>query len=664
MARETKDERLKRLGSIVERELAQAENSGAGAEAMRQKAVNYYLCRPRGDERENRSKVVSSDVADMINAVLAMLVPMLSADAVVELEPESRDDEEQAALESDALNRLIIEDNQGAVEIQEAVKDALLLRNGAMKIWREPREVVEEARFPNLSAEERSAFAVLVQEQDPYATVKIRGDRAEIRRDRSRFRVAAVPIENLSWSSGEGRDLQGVRFFAEAMDLTRSELIARGIAKDKVEALGTSSRKTAGPREKAGDEIEAESDDQELIGCHDAYLLIDEDGDGVSERWRLLVADENTVLEAERVEMIPYAVGTAFINPHRLQGEALSEHMFQVQDVKTALSRELINNVMLSNNGRMIYNPAAVSEEDILTPGAGGGIRARDVGQVMPVVIPDVTGGILSALAYQDKRRTERGGASLDMMQADAQIIGDTAHGIERQYGSREAMVSLMGSNLAETLIRGLYTVAHAFLRAYADRPLMVRRQGQYVPVDPREWPERTRLNVTVGMTPGQRGHMQNTLLQLIQLQAQGLQAGLAGQLVSMGTLHGSLVAWLRMAGVPNPEALLVDPASEEARAAAQAAAQQAQETQAQQAALVERQLAIEERKVAVDEMKIRGDLAHKYFETETDMAMKEAELVTGARVDLEKQAREAAAQARREAAAAQAGAGERGEAA
>lgn len=645
MARRSQKDKDEWLGSIVERELSKAENSGDRGEKMRREAVRYYTCAPRGDEVEDRSAAISPDVRDMTNAALAMLGPMLGADAVVEFEPLGVEDEEQAKAESSALNTLFMEDNRGSVLLQSALKDAMLMRNGAFKVWIERKVSKDRVSTKAMSEEERTAWLVQELAADSGLQVQLGADSVTLIRTRERLRISAVPIENCSWSSGDGPLLQEKRFFAEALDLTRSDLLERGIPKSKVEGLGTRSRRTSeGPRAKASDDQDGETEDQELIGCHECYLRIDLDGDGISERWRLLVADENKVLERERMALIPYAVGTAFINPHRLEGESLFEHLQQVQDNKTALLRDGLDGSRLNVNGRVIYNPAVASEEDILNPVVGGGIRSRDVSQVVPLVLPETSTGVLAQLAYQDKMRTEGGGASLDMMQADTQIVGETATGIERQYGAKELMVQFMCGTLAETLIRDFYTMLHQFTRAYWARPIMVRMAGQYVATDPRQWPERTRLNLTIGQTPGQRAHQQMMLTQYVQAQAQGIASGLDGVLFDMGTMHRAFVRLLQLAGVSNPETMIIDPASPDAQAVAKGKADAAERAAAEQSAIVQRQLAIEEQKVANDRAKAEGDLAHKYFETEIEMAMKEAELVAGAEVDLEKQRRDAVA--------------------
>ena len=69
------------LGAWIERELAMSEGYGGGELAeVRKLALDRYYGRPRGDEVAGRSIVQSSDVADMVEAVIAQMLPGFSGD--------------------------------------------------------------------------------------------------------------------------------------------------------------------------------------------------------------------------------------------------------------------------------------------------------------------------------------------------------------------------------------------------------------------------------------------------------------------------------------------------------------------------------------------------------------------------------------------------------
>ncbi|QDY70121.1 portal protein [Qingshengfaniella alkalisoli] len=643
------EERELKLQTTLANELARAEGADSDElQANRKAALDYYkglLPKPpmdaEGKAIQGRSHDVSMDVSDMINADLALIVPMISTDAVVDFEPNGEEDEPQAAGESMACNKVIIEDNQGFIQIQTAVKDGLLQRNGVMKVEVDDSESVQQMDLP--PDLEPAQLAALREPRAPGETREISKGVLTVTRLQRRFVTRAVPIENISYAAGHVGPLQDIRFFAEQISYTRSELVEMGLDKDKVESLppwGDWDNSVSQARNATHqDSHDAETRDQDQIECHECYQLIDLDGDGISERYRCLIANRQTLLDFEPADLLPYSMGSPFINPHRITGESLFDHLKATQDVKTKLLRQYNDNIAVINNGRYAYDPDQTYEEDVLTPRAGGGIRSRNpTTSVVPIGIPDVTTGILAALNYQDKIRTERGGAALEMLSADAQLVGETAHGIERQMAMREAMVSMIAKNLAETLIRGIYTLTHEYMRRFATEPVMVRMQGQHVPMDPRRWPSRTRCNVTVGLSPGQRGSIQNILAQSLQLQMAAIGQGGNGILADATTFYRTAIAWQRMAGVDNPERLWIDPMSPRAQQA-----QQGQQ-QAQQAASEEerseRQKAwmLEQAKLAEDARQHDDEIGHKYYESDMKAEIEEAKIAGQGTIDLERE--------------------------
>ena len=133
--------------------------------ALRKHAMDYYYNRPHiAPSIEGRSKLQSSDVADMVEAVTAQIMPAFDGETIVEVEPASEADVEQAQTETNAVNWVVMQQNRGQYELQQAVRDALLLRNGVMKVWHDVTERVEKVRYEDVTYaqyEELQANAVM-----------------------------------------------------------------------------------------------------------------------------------------------------------------------------------------------------------------------------------------------------------------------------------------------------------------------------------------------------------------------------------------------------------------------------------------------------------------------------------------------------------------------
>ena len=136
------------LVSAIYSELHRAvDYSNSALKENRTKAWNYFLNRKRGDELPGRSTVQDTSVRDVVHALMAAIMPAYATDHIVAYEPFGPDDIDQSEAESSAVNNLFTETNQGYLELSNAVQDALLFRNGIIKVWIEDKEETSVRAF-------------------------------------------------------------------------------------------------------------------------------------------------------------------------------------------------------------------------------------------------------------------------------------------------------------------------------------------------------------------------------------------------------------------------------------------------------------------------------------------------------------------------------------
>ncbi len=153
------------LKAIVSAEVRRSIGYMGGTIAFeREKALDYYLGRPFGNEIEGRSSVVSTDVADVIESILPSLLKIFtSGDTVVKFEPQGPEDEKVAQQATDYCNWIFNRDNPGFTILYDWMKDALLQKMGVVKIWWDEREDESEETYENLTDDE---FAQLLADEE------------------------------------------------------------------------------------------------------------------------------------------------------------------------------------------------------------------------------------------------------------------------------------------------------------------------------------------------------------------------------------------------------------------------------------------------------------------------------------------------------------------
>lgn len=610
----------------------------------RERALDYYFCRPRGDEVAGRSQVVSGDVSAMTEAVLSQMLDAFDSDSIAEFEPLGPDDEDQAQLEADAVQYFVMSRNNGLLELAKAIKDALLIRNGVLKVWVDETEAVETRMFRGVTKDALGALpnGVTIEDFDEDAgTLRASG----VRR-RKKLVVEAVPLENFFYTaSWHSHDVQDIPCAGERHCETRASLIARGFPKKKVAELPAfpsvwKPDSAARDPKKHREEDRAIDKSQDLIEWFELYVLVDRKG--FSERRRIAFS-HNEILEDVPVSIVPYPCGVAIINPHRFLGISLWDKLRQVQDVSTALQRALLDNVNTVTKNRVAYLDGKVNVDDVADGRTNNGIRVKaTVGDVrsavMPFNVPDLSVGILQNIEHQKSVRAEMGGAALQLATGEMQLndrIG--SQGLDRAYSVQEQLAAMMTKNIAVTLIRSLFFIAHATLRENFDTAVPVKRNGRWASPVPAEWPVRECVHIKVGMSPGERARKAGALMQIVQSQLVLADKGMDEVLVNIDGFYRALTDWGRVSDIQNPEQYLVDPSSDTAQKAMQSKRQAAEQQRQEQKNLMNQAIQLEQLRTAFDKYKADQETQFKYWAETLKAEIAEAQIAGKATVELVK---------------------------
>jgi hypothetical protein len=635
--------------------------SSDGIQSARTDALNYYLQRKRGDEVTGRSTVVSGDVSASVEANLAQMLDAYTTDNIAEFDPLGPEDEDAAQLETDAVIHFLMKVQNGFTELAAATKDALLSRNGIVKVWVEPDKRTITRTFDNVAPEavEPTAENAGAQVVSYDRSTGVLVTRQEI--TGKRFRAEAVAPENFYYPvDAESFDVQRIAFCCERHVDSRSDLLAMGFKRTKVDQLkpfggSTASRPDANARDPGGmvtTPPQFQDASLDRIEWFEAYMLLDNDGDGIAERRRVAFSHaSDVVLENEPVALVPYAMGVVLIMPHRITGISQYDKLRHVQDEHTGLKRARYDNVNTVTKNRLAYLDGQVNVDDVGDGRPNGAIRVRsdagvaDVRQaVMPFVVPDNTANILQNIEALKRERTELGGAALELATGQLQIGGDRmgSQGLDRAYSVMEQLAALMTKTFASTLLRSLFLLSHATLREHFTEPVNIKRNGKWFSPIPAKWPARERVTIKVGMSPNERARKANALMTILNSQIQLAGQGMDEVLVNVIGFYRTLMDWARVSDVQNPEQYFIDPESPKAKQAFEVKAQAAQRAQMKREALMTQAVGIEQVRAAIDKYKSDQETQFKYWEATLDAEIEEAKLAGAATVDLLKSKRDA----------------------
>ncbi len=620
----------------------------------RAEAIDYYLGQPFGNEEEGRSQVVSYDVQDTIESALPQLLKVFVAgDKVVQFDPKGPEDQEAADQETDYVNHVVMEKNEGFKVFYVWFKDALLSKNGYVKVYANEEEEEEEYEYKGLSDAQLQMLAsdekTEVLEHTAYPDPSINMDalyqqammngvdpatimqpmlhdvKLKVTENNTEIEIKNVAPENMMISvEVSGPNLQEAKFVQhrEVMQLAD---IAETFDKplDYIKSVMSDLRDTFEEESNARDIYDEEYDraieSQEAL-VKDTYIKLD------GERYRVVVLG-NTVLYKEKCEYVPFACITPMIMPHRHIGRSYADLTMDIQLIKSTLIRGQLDNMYLANNGRYAISDR-VNLDDMLTSRPGGIVRVDgDPGSgIMPLSHPPLPASSFGMVEYMDSMKEKRTGITAYNQGLDANSLNKTASGVAQIMSAAQQRVELVARTFAETGVKELFKLVHHLVRTTLTKPDIIRLRNKWVEVDPREWKARKDLSISVGLGAGNKDQQLMHLTSILGMQKEAIQIGLT----SPEKIYNALAKLTQNAGFKNPEEFWTNPAN--------TPEQEGQQKPDPQEALIQGQLAIEQQKAQSDmqlsQQKAQAQLAQEQERSKNDIIIEREKIIAQAELE------------------------------
>ena len=257
---------------------------------------------------------------------------------------------------------------------------------------------------------------------------------------------------------------------------------------------------------------------------------------------------------------------TPIIMTHRFFGRSIADVVMEIQRIKTALLRAVLDNAYLANNARVEVAESHASEntlDDLLISRPGGIVRVKQPGGVNYQQVPTIGQHIFPLLQYQDDRLERRTGVTEQGQGLNPEALqNQTAATANQLFSMAQAKMKLIARVFAETGIRDLFILLHGLCRKHGEHSKTVRLRNQWVKVDPRDWKKRNDMTVEVGIGSGGKQEKMAMLQMIGAMQNQALVAGLTN-LVQPHNLYEMAKAVTAVAGFKNTDRFFTDPAGQ-----------------------------------------------------------------------------------------------------
>ena len=583
MAKDIDDNNIETLAGVLKSEMDDASDFIHMVGAERAESTEYYL----GDSPEGtsslQSEFISTDVRESILFMLPSIMrTFFGTKKVVEFVPKGPEDIQLAEQQTDYINYIIQQKNNGFKVLYDAFKDALVRKTGFVKVFWDDSIVATTHEYTNLDPQSYQALIIdkdveIVEESvtmesmtviDPMSGEEVTQEipasyDLTIRRlkEKNQVCIEAIPPEEVLLSR-HARDLESSSYVAHRMIKSVSDLVAMGYDQDEVEQHAGYGGSAVDPE--AYEEIEARNPFDNMIypnradsGGKDVlyvehYLFYDYDGDGIDERVRVCTIGNGIhVVNVEPWDELPICMFCPDPEPHTAIGSCPADYLKPIQAAKSQIMRDTLDSLGHSIFPRMGIVEGQVNIDDVLNTDIGQPIRMRAPGMVQPFAVPFVGKEAFPVLGYLDEAKENRTGVSKASagLNADA-LQSSTSQAVSATMSGAQGRVELICRHFAEGGLKDMFKIVNNLVIKHQNSQDVYRLNNKFVPVDPRYWDNDKDIVVNVAISKSSDQEKFSVLQNVAQKQEQIMQLlGPQNPLVSLQQYANTLTKMIEMAG-------------------------------------------------------------------------------------------------------------------
>ena len=593
------------LVGFLARKIHQAMNDEDGdLSAERQNLFDRYFGQLYGTEREGYSQFTTREILEAVEwAKPVLLKSFIGRDKVVSFEAVSAEDEELAEQETDVVNYKIMKANggDGFLAIYDFIHDALLYPTGYIKAYVEEEEkttthtlsdVLPEGLSvltddPDVEIVEQNSRMVMLdlpvsmpqgqpqgQPGTEYMTAPQEVEVFDLTyrktKTERRLRIMSVPGEEaLIDNDLTSLNLDHGDFVCHRTRKAYSELVRMGYDPDELDTTAESDdfqwndeRVNRLFYEDENPDSEDEDDaSMRNFWVHECFVWVDYDGTGTAQ-YRRVVLIGSQIFENEETDYQPMVAMSTIPIPHKHNGLSLAQLVESYQQLITTLTRAMLDNIYVLNNLRQFVSENAFLEDgttmDAMLNRAAQYIPVRGLAVEAAAIEPfqSIIGDVLPAIQHSQQAVSMRSGVAPQNNVDPAVVQQANTGAFMGALEQASERIEMIARIFAETGIKQLFRKVHQLCRMYPDIVTTVKLRGEWVPVDAAKWDERTDVTANVGLGFKSRAQVMETLMSLLTIQRESMEAGLS----TPKEIYNTLEDLVTSADLGNAERYFVDP--------------------------------------------------------------------------------------------------------
>jgi len=562
------------------------------------------------------SSWVSRDVKTTIDWIMPSLMEVFTgSDDPVDIAGVNVNDDDNARKIQQLISYFVTRKNSFFTFMYNFLRDGLTINMGCAKVYwkreeeRQPMEVLADAQMMQMILAGVAAGQIEIKEAVPVTPI---GDLLRVTFDVINVKVNQPIIENMSPSelrfTPEARDLHQSKFVAQRK-VVRGDYLkrmeAQGVYQNVDEAMekaGEGVRQTPLLDKKHNERIEemqgrlSDGDNaSKEFELYEAYLKVDFNNDGIYENVIVhAVGDTPLKIQDNVFEMPPFFVFSPEHDCYAIFGEdSITDTLEQLQDLKTALIRQMIIAVAKNNVPQKFVDERSVDMDALLEGAEIVPVKSSPASQAIFQPPPiQIDGSAMTLVQYAQNEIESQSGSTRYNQGLDSSSLNRTATGISAIMGASDKKIKLIARLAAETAWIPIIKFLILLCQKFVDDGQMIRLADENIAIRREEISIDYDLIVNVGRGASSKEMQMQYLMVLInQLYPKLEMVGI----VNPESWYNVTKELLEVMGIRSTEKYLLDP-NGEAFQQKQAQAQQMQQAAEQkQDALMQAELQLKQ---------------------------------------------------------------------
>lgn len=568
----------------------------------RAEAFKFYFAKKLGNEVEGRSAITTSDLSDTVEWIIPSLMKIFaSGDEVATVGPRSQEDTETAEVQQELTNYQLRQRNNWYLILNDFFRDALLQKIGVIKYqWVESKERIEKT-YKGLSEQELMALlAGADQDEDleveDYTLVsETAGFDAIYNVQVVKYlvdeypEITAVPPEEVGFPKS-ATDVDSCPFLYHKTLMWPYE-IKKAYGEDafkKIKKAFNDFSETNTTDSDSDDTVMQErfgdlggvefwkDDETDQYWVYECYYRDKDSGDP---KIVILCGDQIIEEQDNKYGRPPFEITTPVKLSHRMVGRSMFDLLGKLQELRTVLLRQILDNIYFTNLGRYIGDESQINMSDFLNNNHPGAFIRGNKDAIGELPAPQLQPWTFKLLEYVEADKEARTGVTKYNQGLDANSLNKTARGISAILGQSLQRIENMARLFAEMAIGPLVQRIVDMNTKFLKRETSIRVMNKWVPVDPVNLVGRYDVIVNVGIGTGAKDQVIAQMQQLLGIYGQLMQMGLP--VATAENVYNAMKELVKAMGYRNHRDYVTDPQlTDRVKQLIQAVAPLAQQTQ------------------------------------------------------------------------------------